>query len=293
MKSHILDGNAIATKIRSEIKRDVELMVRDGLRAPHLHVIMIGSNTASETYVRLKLKDCSEVGITGSLSQLNDSVTMSEVIDLIDKVNADDQTDAAILQKPLPSHLDSDAIDFHLSPDKDVDGLHPVNLGLLLQGVPRFIPATPAAVRELIVRSNINIDGENIVIIGRSNLVGKPLALLLAQKNTRGNATVTIAHTGTKNLKEVTSNADIIVAATGHPNTVTADMVRPGAVVIDVGVNRVDDLSRKQGYRLVGDVDFENVKMVTSAITPVPGGVGPITRAMLLKNTLNARELKY
>ena len=174
-----------------------------------------------------------------------------------------------------------------------MDGLHPVNLGLLLQGNPRFIPATPLAVRELLVRSNIDIVGKNIVVIGRSNLVGKPLALILAQKNIYGNATVTIAHTGTKNLRAITLEADIIIAATGYPNTVTADMVRSGAIVVDVGINRINDSSRKRGYRLIGDVDFENVKTVAGAITPVPGGVGPITRAMLLKNTLDTIKANY
>ena len=293
MNSYILDGNAIAAEIRSEVKHGVERLVHDGIYPPHLRIIMIGSNTASETYVRLKIQDCAEVGIVSSLSVLDNSITMNEAMDLISDVNADDKIDAVIIQKPLPLQLNSELLDFALSPDKDVDGLHPVNLGLLLQGNPRFIPATPAAVKELLVRSNIDIDGKNIVVIGRSNLVGKPLALMLAQKDVHGNATVTIAHTGTKNLKEITLRADMIVAATGYPNTVTADMVRKGAIVVDVGINRVDDSSKKRGYRLVGDVDFQNVKTIAGSITPVPGGVGPITRAMLLQNTLDARKSKY
>ncbi|MBA00875.1 MAG: bifunctional 5,10-methylene-tetrahydrofolate dehydrogenase/5,10-methylene-tetrahydrofolate cyclohydrolase [Chloroflexi bacterium] len=293
MNSYILDGNAVAAEIRSEVKHGVEQIVRDGLCPPHLRVIMIGSNTASQTYVRLKMQDCEEVGISSSLSVLNDSITMNEVMDLIDDVNNNDEINAVIIQKPLPSHLDSELLDSSLSPSKDVDGLHPVNLGLLLQGNPRFIPATPLAVRELLVRSNIDIVGKNIVVIGRSNLVGKPLALILAQKNIYGNATVTIAHTGTKNLRAITLEADIIIAATGYPNTVTADMVRSGAIVVDVGINRINDSSRKRGYRLIGDVDFENVKTVAGAITPVPGGVGPITRAMLLKNTLDTIKANY
>ncbi|MBT5774357.1 MAG: bifunctional 5,10-methylenetetrahydrofolate dehydrogenase/5,10-methenyltetrahydrofolate cyclohydrolase [Dehalococcoidia bacterium] len=288
MSARIIDGNAIAAQVRAEVAAQVASLVAAGHRPPHLTAVLVGDDAASATYVRLKHKDCAEVGITSSTEALPSSTTQDELLAVIHRLNADDSIDGVIIQKPIPDSIDDVVIDSTLSPMKDADGLGPTSLGLLVQGAPRFVSATPAGVQQLLLRSDIDPAGKHVVIVGRSTLVGRPLALLLSTKATGANATVTIAHTGTADLGAITREADILVAAAGRLNLITADMVRPGAVVIDVGTNRVDDPTKRTGYRLAGDVDFEAVKEIASAITPVPGGVGPMTRAMLLVNTLKA-----
>jgi methylenetetrahydrofolate dehydrogenase (NADP+)/methenyltetrahydrofolate cyclohydrolase len=288
MTAHIIDGNAIAAQIRAEVATQVAAFVAAGRRPPHLTAVLVGDDAASATYVRLKQRDCAEVGMTSSTEALPSTTT--QLLAVIQHLNADDDVDGVIIQKPIPGAIDDVVIDSTLSPLKDADGLGPTSLGLLVQGSPRFVPATPSGVQQLLLRSDIDPAGKHVVIVGRSTLVGRPLALVLSTKAPGANATVTIAHTGTSDLAAITSEADILVAAAGRRNLITADMVRPGAVVIDVGTNRVDDASKRVGYRLAGDVDFEAVKEIASAITPVPGGVGPMTRAMLLVNTLKAAK---
>ena len=290
MTARIIDGSAIAAQVRAEVATEVAALVADGHRPPHLTAVLVGDDAASATYVRLKHRDCGEVGMTSSTEALPSSTTQAELLEVIHRLNADDSIDGVIIQKPIPSNIDNALIDATLSPLKDADGLGPISLGLLVQGQPGFVPATPAGIQQLLLRSDIDPAGKHVVIVGRSTLIGRPLALLLSAKAPGANATVTIAHTGTTDLAAITSEADILVAAAGRLNLITADMVRPGAVVIDVGTNRVDDPSKRTGYRLAGDVDFEAVKEIASAITPVPGGVGPMTRAMLLVNTLKAAK---
>jgi methylenetetrahydrofolate dehydrogenase (NADP+)/methenyltetrahydrofolate cyclohydrolase len=290
--ARIIDGNAIAADVRAEVARGVEQIVASGRRPPHLTAVLVGDDAASATYVRLKHRDCAEVGMTSDTVALPATATENEILDIVRGLNENDAVDGVIVQKPLPDGVDDALVDATLDPDKDADGLGPTSLGRLVQGAPVFIPATPAGVQQLLLRSDIDPSGKHVVIVGRSILVGRPLALLLSAKAEGANATVTIAHTGTADLGAVTREGDILVAAAGRLNLITADMVRPGAVVIDVGTNRVDDPSKKAGYRLAGDVDFDAAKEVASAITPVPGGVGPMTRAMLLVNTLKAAQAR-
>lgn len=288
MTARIIDGNAIASDVRAEVARGVEELAALGRRPPHLTAVLVGGDAASATYVRLKHRDCAEVGMTSETVAMPATATEAEILEVVRGLNANDGVDGVIVQKPLPGEVDGALVDATLDPSKDADGLGPTSLGKLVQGEPGFVPATPAAVQQLLLRSDIDPAGQRVVIVGRSILVGRPLALLLSTKAEGANATVTIAHTGTADLGAVTREADILVAATGRLNLVTAEMVKPGAVVIDVGTNRVDDASKKAGYRLAGDVDFDAVREIASAITPVPGGVGPMTRAMLLVNTLKA-----
>jgi methylenetetrahydrofolate dehydrogenase (NADP+)/methenyltetrahydrofolate cyclohydrolase len=290
MTARIIDGNAIAAEVRAEVANEVAALVAAGRRPPHLTAVLVGEDAASSTYVRLKHRDCDEVGMTSSTESLPISTTQAELIDLIHHLNSADSIDGVIIQKPIPSNIDDALIDATLSPLKDADGLGPTSLGLLVQGQPGFVPATPAGIQQLLIRSGIDPAGQHVVIVGRSTLVGRPLSLLLSTKAPGANATVTIAHTGTADLGAITRSADILVAAAGRLDLITADMVRPGAVVIDVGTNRVDDPTKRTGYHLAGDVDFESVKEIASSITPVPGGVGPMTRAMLLVNTLKAAK---
>jgi methylenetetrahydrofolate dehydrogenase (NADP+)/methenyltetrahydrofolate cyclohydrolase len=290
MTARIIDGNAIAAEVRAEVANEVAALVAAGRRPPHLTAVLVGEDAASSTYVRLKHRDCDEVGMTSSTESLPISTTQAELIDLIRHLNSADSIDGVIIQKPIPSNIDDALIDATLSPLKDADGLGPTSLGLLVQGQPGFVPATPAGIQQLLIRSGIDPAGQHVVIVGRSTLVGRPLSLLLSTKAPGANATVTIAHTGTADLGAITRSADILVAAAGRLDLITADMVRPGAVVIDVGTNRVDDPTKRTGYHLAGDVDFESVKEIASSITPVPGGVGPMTRAMLLVNTLKAAK---
>jgi methylenetetrahydrofolate dehydrogenase (NADP+)/methenyltetrahydrofolate cyclohydrolase len=290
--ARIIDGKAIAADVRGEVATGVGAIVAAGRRPPHLTAVLVGDDAASATYVRLKERDCAQVGMTSETLALPAATTQDELLDVVRGLNANDGVDGVIVQKPIPGDVDDALIDATLDASKDADGLGPTSLGRLVQGVPVFVPATPAGVQQLLLRSDIDPAGKHVVIVGRSILVGRPLAMLLSAKAAGANATVTIAHTGTPDLGVVTREADIIVAAAGRRNLITADMVQPGAVVIDVGTNRVDDPSKKAGFRLAGDVDFDTVQEIASAITPVPGGVGPMTRAMLLVNTLKAAQAR-
>ena len=288
MPAIIIDGNAIAAEIRGEVATRVSAHVDAGGAVPHLTAVLVGDDPASATYVRNKARACAEAGIDAQTLTPPGDISQDDLLEIVRGLNADPAVSGILVQLPLPAHIDERAITEAVDPDKDVDGLHPVNLGRLVQGQPHLVPATPAGVQQILLRTGNDPDGKRVVVIGRSTLVGKPLALLLGQKAEGANATVTLAHTGTSDLGAVAREADILVVAAGRPNTVTAEMVRPGAVVIDVGTNRVDDASRKRGWRLTGDVEFESVSQVAGAITPVPGGVGPVTIAMLLVNTLRA-----
>jgi len=290
MTATIIDGKAIAEQIRAEVAQRVAALKAERGVTPGLAFVLVGDNPASISYVRGKGRAAEEIGIFSQTVHLPAETPQPELLELIARLNAADRIHGIIVQLPLPSHLDEQAVTSAIDPQKDADALHPMNVGRLFKGEPYLLPCTPAGVVELLVRSGHPPDGKHVVICGRSNLVGRPLAAILLQKRKGANATVTICHTGTRDLPHFTRQADILVAAMGAPRVITADMVRPGAVVIDVGVNRVDDPSRKSGYRLVGDVDFEPVAKVAAAITPVPGGVGPMTIAMLLSNTVTAAE---
>ena len=287
----ILDGAALAGEIRAEVAAGAaEMQEKHGV-TPGLAAVLVGGDPASAIYVRNKGRACGEAGMFSEIFHLPEETTQGQLLDLVAKLNADARFHGILVQLPLPPQIEETAIIEALEPAKDVDGLHPFNLGKLLQGVPDFIPATPAGIQQILLRHGYDPSGKHVVVCGRSNIVGKPLANLLLQRREGSNATVTVAHTRTANLTEITRQADILVAAIGQPRAITADMVKEGAVVIDVGVNRVDDPSRRRGYRLEGDVDFEPVSEKAEAITPVPGGVGPMTIAMLLVNTLTAARI--
>ena len=289
MTATIIDGKAIAAEIRQEIKAEVERLKAQYGKVPGLATVLVGSNPASQTYVRMKGRACEEVGIHSVKPTLPDDATQEQVEGLVRELNEDPSIHGILVQLPLPSHLDEEAVLNTISIEKDVDGFHPINIGrLAMKGRdPLFIPCTPYGVMVLLERVGVKLEGSRAVVLGRSNIVGLPVSFLLLHAN----ATVTVCHSRTRDLPAVTREADVLVAAVGRPEMVRGDWVKPGAVVIDVGVNRVDDPSRKSGYRLVGDVAFDEVKEVASAITPVPGGVGPMTIAMLLQNTL--RAFKY
>jgi methylenetetrahydrofolate dehydrogenase (NADP+) / methenyltetrahydrofolate cyclohydrolase len=288
--AHIIDGKAIAAEIRAEVAERVRRLKEERGVMPAQAFVLVGDNPASMSYVRGKGQACEEAGILSQTIHLPESTSEAELLELIAKLNADPKVHGFIVQLPLPPHIDEQRATAAIEPEKDVDGLHPMNVGRLFKGDPYLLPCTPAGVVEMLIRSGYPPDGKHVVICGRSNLVGRPLAAILIQKRKGANATVTICHTGTKDLAYHTRQADILVAAMGRPRAITADMVREGTVVIDVGINRVEDASRKAGYRLVGDVDFEAVAEKAAAISPVPGGVGPMTVAMLLTNTLKAAE---
>ncbi len=287
--AQFLDGNTLSQSVRDEVKADVDAWTARGHRPPCLRVVLIGSNPASEAYVRGKERDAREAGIDSETIRYEDDITETDLLGVVDDLNNDPDVDGLLVQLPLPDHIDDRKVINAIDPAKDVDGFHPENLGRLLIGSPSFIPATPFGIVEMLRRAEIETEGMRAVIVGRSNIVGKPLAALLMQRD--ANATVTVCHSRTRNLAAHTKEADLIVAAVGRAKFITADMVKDGAVIVDVGINRVDDDSREKGYRLVGDVDFEGVKEKASWITPVPGGVGLMTRAMLLKNTMNAARL--
>lgn len=289
MTAEIIDGAAIAGQILDELRPRVEALKRRGV-TPGLAIILVGENPSSVSYVRGKAKDSAALGIRTEILGMAADASQDEIIDLVRRVNADPEWHGQIVQLPLPAGVDEEAVIAAIDPGKDVDGLHPENQGRLLRGLPTYLPATPHGVQQLLVRSGHSPEGKHVVICGRSNLVGKPLAVILMQKRPGANATVTVCHTGTADLGEITRQADILIAAMGRAGAITADMVREGAVVIDVGTNPVPDASRRSGRRLVGDVDFEAVRQKAAAITPVPGGVGPLTRAMLLWNTVLAAE---
>lgn len=284
----LIDGKKTAAEIKAEIAATVADIVAKGGKRPHLAAILVGHDGGSETYVAHKVKACEECGFTSSLIRFEDDITEERLLDEVRRLNDDPDVDGFIVQLPLPRHIDEQRVIETVDPDKDVDGFHPINVGRLSIGLPGFRSATPAGIIELLRRYRIETRGRHCVIIGRSNIVGKPLASLMMQKAPVGDATVTVCHSATKNLKEITSQADILVAALGRPGFVTADMVKDGAVVIDVGTTRVADATKKNGWRLSGDVDFANVAPKCSFITPVPGGVGPMTIVSLMLNTLEA-----
>ncbi len=284
----LIDGKELSSTIKDEIAVEVAALSSEGRRPPHLVAVLIGENPASQVYVRNKINSCERVGFKSTLIKKDVDISQNELIALIVELNNDPEVDGFIIQLPLPKHLDENEITMAIEPKKDVDGFHPVNLGRMAIGLDSYVPATPQGIVEMIKRFNIETSGKHAVVLGRSNIVGTPISILLSRKSNTGNATVTICHSRTQNLKEIVSTADIIVAAIGIPNFVTDDMVKEGAVVFDVGINRIDDSTRKRGYRLVGDVDFETVSKKASFITPVPGGVGPMTVCSLLVNTLRS-----
>jgi len=287
----VIDGKAIAAEIRSEVQVSVSALKRDTGIVPGLAVVLVGDNPASQVYVRNKQKSASEIGMNPMDIKFHQDVDSATIEAQLDQLNEDESVHGILVQLPLPDHLDEKSIIRRINPMKDVDGLHPENVGLLLAGTPRFVPATPAGIQELLMRTNNNPSGQHVVVCGRSDIVGKPISALLLQKNQSANATVTICHTGTKDMGAITRQADILIAAVGIPELITADMVSDGVVVIDVGINRKPDASKKTGYKLVGDVEYIGVSGKASAITPVPGGVGPMTIAMLLYNTMKAAKL--
>ncbi len=286
MGARLIDGKAVAATVRAEVAKKVRDWVSDGHGPPGLSVVLVGDNPASASYVRGKAKACLEAGIVSETLTYEYDISESEILEVVRELNSSDEVDGILVQLPLPDHIDEGKVIHAIDPDKDVDGFHPANVGRLVLGQRGFAPATPAGIMELLSRSGVEISGKRAVVLGRSNIVGKPMANLLLQKGV--DATVTVCHSRTRDLAAVCREADILVAAIGRARFVTADMVRAGAVVIDVGINRVDDESRPRGYRLVGDVDFEPVSEKAGFITPVPGGVGPMTIAMLLNNTLQA-----
>ena len=288
----ILDGKKTAADLKKEIAESVIQLKAQGKKTPHLAAILVGTDGASMTYVNGKVKACELVGFNSTLIDLPEDTTEKKLLEEIDKLNNNDDIDGFIVQLPLPKHIDEQKVLMAVNPDKDVDGFHPTNVGRMALDMPCFLSATPFGILELLIRYNVETSGKHVVVIGRSHIVGRPISILMNQKRKAGNATVTVAHSRTKNLKEITLQADIIIAALGMPEFLTDDMVKEGVTVIDVGITRVKDSSKKRGYRLAGDVHFESVSKKSSYITPVPGGVGPMTIAMLLKNTLLACERK-
>ena len=289
MAAQIIDGKQIALEVRGGVAEKVAALKEKGI-TPCLAVVLVGENPASVSYVTGKRKALAEAGMMDKSVELPESTSEEELLSLIEKLNKGDSVHGILVQLPLPKHINEDKVIMAISPEKDVDGFHPVNVGNLVIGKKAFLPCTPHGIIVLLKKMGIETSGKHAVVVGRSNIVGKPVALLLARRDV--NCTVTLCHTGTKNMAEITRQADILVVASGHPHTVTADMVKDGAVVIDVGVNRIPDETKKKGYRLVGDCDFDTIKEKASFITPVPGGVGPMTIAMLMYNTLEAAENK-
>ncbi len=286
----LIDGKKVADCIKEEIGATVEKMVAEGKKRPHLAAILVGHDGGSETYVAHKVRACEQCGFKSTLIRFEDDVTEEKLLEAIDSLNRDVDVDGFIVQLPLPRHISEQKIIEAIDYRKDVDGFHPINVGRMSIGLPCYLSATPAGIMELIARYDIPTKGKRCVVLGRSNIVGKPVATLMMQKHVPGDATVTVCHSATENIKEICREADIIIAALGKPGFVTADMVKPGAAIIDVGTTRVPDATRKSGFRLCGDVDFDNVAPLCSYITPVPGGVGPMTICSLMKNTLLAGQ---
>ncbi len=286
----IIDGKALSEIIQAEIKAEVDERFKAGLNPPHLAAVLVGNDGASETYVANKIRMCENVGFKSTLFRYDTSITESELMSEIHKLNIDDDIDGYIVQLPIPKHISVHKVIEAILPQKDVDGFHPINFGKMTQQLPCFIPATPKGIMQLLERYNIPTKGKHCVVIGRSNIVGTPMSILLSRNSDPGNCTVTLCHSYTENLKSYTLQADIIIAAIGIPNFVKGDMIKEGAVVIDVGMTRAEDKSKKSGFRLYGDVDFESASKVASYITPVPGGVGPMTIIGLLQNTLLASK---
>jgi methylenetetrahydrofolate dehydrogenase (NADP+) / methenyltetrahydrofolate cyclohydrolase len=286
----IMDGKALSDAIRFEIREEVELLKAAGHKVPHLAAVLVGDNPASQSYVKSKVNYCDAVGFESTLIKKDETISEEELLDIVRDLNEDPYIDGYIIQLPLPRHIDADKINLAIDPKKDVDGFHPMNFGRMALGLPSYLPATPQGILTILERYNIQTAGKKCVVIGRSNIVGMPMSILLGQKRAVGNCTVTMVHSRSENLEAEIKSADIVVAAIGRPNYVKADMIKEGAVVIDVGINRIEDPSRKRGYKLVGDVDFEGVAPKTSYITPVPGGVGPMTVTSLVLNTLKAAK---
>lgn len=287
MSAVVIDGKQVAADVRAEVAKKVADLKTKGI-TPCLAVILVGENPASVSYVTGKQKALAEVGMSDRSVKLPESTTEEELLKLIDKLNKDDSVHGILVQLPLPKHINEDKVIMAIDPSKDVDGFHPVSVGNLMIGRPGFLPCTPHGIIVMLQKAGIETSGKHAVVIGRSNIVGKPVSILLARKDV--NCTVTMCHTGTKNMAEITRQADILVVASGHPHTLTKDMAKDGAVIIDVGVNRIPDLSKKSGFRLIGDCDFDDLKEKASFITPVPGGVGPMTIAMLMQNTLESAQ---
>ncbi|MEY2997499.1 MAG: hypothetical protein RIQ82_879 [Bacteroidota bacterium] len=287
---NILDGKKISNDIKDEITEAVAQMKTNGEKTPHLAAVIVGEDGASLTYVGSKVRACARVGFESTLVQLPADITETDLLAKIQELNADDEIDGFIVQLPLPSHIDTQKVLLAVDPKKDVDGFHPENFGKLALDIETFIPATPYGIMELLRRYDINTSGKHTVVIGRSHIVGRPISILMSRKGQPGDSTVTLTHSRTKDLASFTKNADIVISALGVPNFLTADMVKEGAVIIDVGITRVPDNTTTKGYVITGDVDFEAVREKASYITPVPGGVGPMTIAMLLQNTLLARQ---
>lgn len=291
--STIISGKEVADKIKLEIAEEVSKLKAETGRTPHLAAVLVGNDGASKTYVNAKVKACEVVGFRSTLVALEKDVTEEHLLNEINKLNSDNDLDGFIVQLPLPKHIDEQKITEAINPKKDVDGFHPTSLGKMLLGLPTFLPATPLGVTEMLKHHNIPTEGKHCVVIGRSHIVGSPMSILMSQNTYPGNCTVTITHSRTQNLKEITLQADILIVALGKPEFVTANMVKEGATVIDVGIHRIEDSSKKSGFRLVGDVKFDEVAPKCSYISPVPGGVGPMTIVSLLKNTLLAAKNKF
>lgn len=290
MSNKIIDGKAIAAELKKEIAAQVAAMIDADNEAPHLAAIIVGEDAASQTYVASKERACHDVGITSTVYRLSSVASEKELLEMVDFLNNDPDIDGFIVQLPLPKHIDTNKIIERINPAKDVDGFHPRNIGLMQLGLPTYLPATPFGIVELLKRSKVVVSGKHVVVLGRSNIVGTPISVLLSRKSEYGNATVTLCHSQTQNLEMITKQADILIAAIGQPEFVKASMVKKGAVVIDVGIHRIEDKTTEKGYRLVGDVDFDDVVSEVEKITPVPGGVGPMTIVALLYNTLLASK---
>ena len=288
----LVSGKEVSNKIKDEIALEVEKLKSNGGKTPHLAAVLVGDDGASRTYVNAKVKACERVGFGSTLVQLDNDISEADLLAEIDQLNNNDEIDGFIVQLPLPNHIDEQKVTEAINPAKDVDGFHPVSLGKMLLHLPSFLPATPYGIVEMLRHYNIPTEGKHCEVLGRSHIVGSPMSVLMARKDYPGNCTVTLAHSRTQNLKEVAASADILIVAIGKPEFVTADMVKEGATVIDVGIHRVEDSSKKSGFKLLGDVKFDEVAPKCSHISPVPGGVGPMTIASLLKNTLLAVQLK-
>lgn len=289
----LLDGKQLSLTLQNEIGLEVKEAIALGRKRPHLAAVLVGNNPASETYVNSKIKACENIGFRSTLLQFTNLVSQQELVVAVQQLNDNEDIDGILVQLPLPSHIDEEKVTEAISPAKDVDGFHPVNIGRMVKGLASFLPATPYGIMLLLERYKIATEGKHCVVIGRSNIVGTPVSILLSRNTYPGNCTVTLTHSKTKHIKDVCLQADILIAAIGKPDFVKAEWIREGAVVIDVGINRVADTSKKSGYRLKGDVDFENVSPKCSFITPVPGGVGPLTIAALMKNTLTASKSRF
>ena len=284
--SIVLDGKATSNQIKEELKVEVEKIKETGKRPPHLAAVLVGNDGASLTYVGSKVRSCERIGYESTLIKLEENISQEALLATIEKLNNDQSVDGFIVQLPLPKHIDEEVVLHAINPNKDVDGFHPTNFGKMALGIETFIPATPFGIMELLKRYKLDISGKHAVVIGRSHIVGRPMSILLSEKGNPGNATVTLTHSRTQNLAEITKQADIVVSALGIPNFLKADMVKDGAIIIDVGITRVSDANHPKGYLIVGDVHYDEVKEKASYITPVPGGVGPMTIAMLLQNTM-------